>query len=642
MAIVPGSSSFSILDHLDKLERAKAGKYICPVCGGNDLSISAKTGAYTCFSNLCDPADIRNALAPLPQRDGAADYRSLRPKKKKPTQRERERAVQLDSSRIEAKVDELLLMVGGGIHTLEQAQIELGNWAKGEGYSAFDAGQLFKAKAKELGLAKSSGALSTADMLACIDAWEQAECPTTRWELWESLKRDSGKTHRDLMALVAARKITPPPVDDAWALDARAFGALDLGAKDWLLEGLLPANRTALIGADAKTGKSLLVYDWAFSFATGQAWGEFRCDRPRKVLIVQTDESEIDCQERLAARGLTELDNVRVIREFTPALMPRLKRVAANWGAEVVIFDSLTSIQRHSGYSPKDPEYGYFLYDLKEWAGAARITPIVVCHTNKASVDLGIDKIAGTYSITAAVSEIFMLTRPADPADECDRVLVRVGSRSNAQSAWLIGLNLEDYSWEYKFPCQRDGKPLDDDARFSPDEKLNCRETIVQFLAHHNGRAFEAKEISEIINASYNNVRKVIADLRSEGIILRRKSGRAWLYTCRMPVIHEVIHTPQPSTPTVTGSQKSTETEKPKSLENQRLSASDNKPSTATVTMGEKNSQKSDPVDHYHPQGHTQGGFQVDHLSDPLVIHGSLDLTDDQLADLLGTLGGVR
>jgi hypothetical protein len=140
---------FSILDHLDKLEPAKEkGKYICPACGDDNFSFG-KNG-FSCFGNGCDSKDIINALAPLPQRNGKPHY-SPRPKKK-PSARERERAVQLDSARIEAKVDELLLMVGEGIHTLEQAQIELGNWAKAEGYSAFDAGQLFKAKAKELGL----------------------------------------------------------------------------------------------------------------------------------------------------------------------------------------------------------------------------------------------------------------------------------------------------------------------------------------------------------------------------------------------------------------------------------------------------------------------------------------------------------
>jgi hypothetical protein len=647
---------FSILNHLDKLEPAKEkGKFICPVCGDDNFGIASKGDppAFSCFGNGCNPKDIINALAPLPQRGGKSHY-NPRPKKK-PSARERARAVQVDSARIEKQVEWLLLhQVSGGYQSLEQAQIELDNWAKAEGYNAFTAGQLFKAQAKGLGLAgdKTSG-LTTAELVARIEAWEETEDATEKWELWEALKRDSGKNRRDLMALVSARKIKPPPADDDWAISAKAFGALDLGAKEWLFEGLLPANRSILLGADAKTGKSLVVYDWAYSLATGQGWGEFPCDRPRKVLIVQTDESEIDCQERLTARGLTELDNVRVIREFTPALMPRLKRVVANWGAEVVIFDSLTSIQRHSGHSPNDPEYAYFLYDLKEWASAARVTPIIVCHTNKASVDLGIDKIAGTKVIPAAVSEILMLTRPADPADDCDRVLVRVGSRSSGQSAWLIGLNLEDYSWEYKFPCQRDGKPLEDDTSFTPDQKLNCRETIVQFLAHHNGRGFEAKEISEIINCSYNNVRKILADLCSEGIILRRKSGRSWVYSCRLPVEPpantppdgELTHGSEPSTPTGIGSQSSTAIGNPETLENQSLPALEKQPDPQGDTGSEKNSQKSDPVDHYDALRHAERGFRVDHLSDPLVIYGSLqpdpsdlvqDLTDEELAELLG------
>ncbi|MGB5593037.1 MAG: AAA family ATPase, partial [Crocosphaera sp.] len=60
--------SFSILDHLDQLEPTKTkGKYICPVCGGNDLSI-AKTGAYQCWHG-CEVKDIREALAPWDQRE---------------------------------------------------------------------------------------------------------------------------------------------------------------------------------------------------------------------------------------------------------------------------------------------------------------------------------------------------------------------------------------------------------------------------------------------------------------------------------------------------------------------------------------------------------------------------------------------
>jgi hypothetical protein len=60
--------AFSILDHLAKLEPSDhAGKYICPACGGNDLSVNEKNGAYNCFNDdsAKHRAEIRNILAPL-------------------------------------------------------------------------------------------------------------------------------------------------------------------------------------------------------------------------------------------------------------------------------------------------------------------------------------------------------------------------------------------------------------------------------------------------------------------------------------------------------------------------------------------------------------------------------------------------
>ena len=60
--------AFSILDHLAKLEPSDhPGKYICPACGGNDLSVNEKNGAYNCFNDDSPKhrAEIRNILAPL-------------------------------------------------------------------------------------------------------------------------------------------------------------------------------------------------------------------------------------------------------------------------------------------------------------------------------------------------------------------------------------------------------------------------------------------------------------------------------------------------------------------------------------------------------------------------------------------------
>ena len=367
-----------------------------------------------------------------------------------------------------------------------------------------------------------------------IEVWLETEDPVEKWQMWQDLKRDSGETHRDLNSLVRAMAIK---VGDGGAviLTAREFGELFLGTEEWLLEDLIPAYRTVVVAADAKMGKSLLIYDLVYIIATGQHWGIFRCPRPRRVLIVQTDESQIECQERLTIRGITDLDNVFVLTKFSPELMPWLKRKVLEWGIEVIVFDSLTSIQRHSGYSPKDPEYGYWLYDLKDFATDNRITPIVVCHTNKAHIDLGLDKVAGSYSITAAVSEIFMLTRPAEPSNNCDRVLVRVGSRSAEQRAWLIQLNAEDNSWTYQFPCTHDGRPLEDDNSFTPDEKQNCRESIIQFLAHHQGRYYGISELAKALNQSPHNVRKLCAPLCREGVIKRKKDGKAYTYSFNLP-----------------------------------------------------------------------------------------------------------
>lgn len=72
--------AFSILDHIAKLEPSEHhGKYICPACGGNDLSINEKNGAYNCFNDdsAKHRAEIRNILAPLerwerPMRDAAS------------------------------------------------------------------------------------------------------------------------------------------------------------------------------------------------------------------------------------------------------------------------------------------------------------------------------------------------------------------------------------------------------------------------------------------------------------------------------------------------------------------------------------------------------------------------------------------
>ena len=60
--------SFDIRNHIDALTPTKGKhRYECPVCGGHALTINPNNGAYKCWSNECESADIRNAIAPLDQ-----------------------------------------------------------------------------------------------------------------------------------------------------------------------------------------------------------------------------------------------------------------------------------------------------------------------------------------------------------------------------------------------------------------------------------------------------------------------------------------------------------------------------------------------------------------------------------------------
>jgi putative DNA primase/helicase len=70
-SVMPGeiadNASFDIRNFIDQLEPAsEKNKYICPACGGHNLSINPSNGKYTCY-NECLHRDIREAIKPWSQ-----------------------------------------------------------------------------------------------------------------------------------------------------------------------------------------------------------------------------------------------------------------------------------------------------------------------------------------------------------------------------------------------------------------------------------------------------------------------------------------------------------------------------------------------------------------------------------------------
>lgn len=144
-----------MLDHVDKLTPAKGGKYICPVCDGNDLSIS-KTGAYKCWSNNCDTGKIRDAVAPW-SKETEKEYKARKSAPKSKSSKDLDQDAFYAAVAIECKIDELVYKFDSGDEisaSKELLDIELAAWCKAHGHNAFTAGKLFTKKLKDLAKAR--------------------------------------------------------------------------------------------------------------------------------------------------------------------------------------------------------------------------------------------------------------------------------------------------------------------------------------------------------------------------------------------------------------------------------------------------------------------------------------------------------
>ena len=93
---------FNILDYIDILNPAKEkNKYFCPVCDGHNLSVNRFSGAYQCF-NGCDNKDIREAIAPRPNRDEfkTDEFDRKITQKRLENERKRERELKLKTEKL--------------------------------------------------------------------------------------------------------------------------------------------------------------------------------------------------------------------------------------------------------------------------------------------------------------------------------------------------------------------------------------------------------------------------------------------------------------------------------------------------------------------------------------------------------------
>jgi predicted P-loop ATPase len=146
---VNSSESFDIRDHVDKLTPSgkKKGKYLCPICGDDNLGINPKDGSYQCWSNHCDTVKILKAIVPA---DPTAK-REYRIQKSKPrSAKEKNKAAHGDALAIQAEVNHVLEIIQSGSYTQAEGLTALAAWCKQHGHDVYSASQQLKEKLKTL------------------------------------------------------------------------------------------------------------------------------------------------------------------------------------------------------------------------------------------------------------------------------------------------------------------------------------------------------------------------------------------------------------------------------------------------------------------------------------------------------------
>lgn len=331
-----------------------------------------------------------------------------------------------------------------------------------------------------------------------------------KWEL-SALAKDTRRSPSLLLEIY-----------EDWKNESQAFNPVDVHEfiqknqqeRQWLIAANVSCGTTIGLVADGGVGKSLLAYDICKAIATGQPWNGFRTMKS-KVLIVQTDEPEIDTRERLDIAGFAESVEPGMVMIETNWQFSQIRKLE-QWIDEhfqdgesgFVMIDSFTSANRSARNEEKDASYASVLYDLRDIANRKNVTFMILHHTNKGG------GARGTTAFRNNVSEVWMLQKPDPKESELSplhRILHIEKSRSGCSGMYQIKLNPDDYSWQHE-------------GDFGQDENatLPLSARLLNYLELNRGIKHEPEELAVMHSmggATKEAIRKQLERMRKKGLI---------------------------------------------------------------------------------------------------------------------------
>ncbi|MBO1067913.1 MAG: AAA family ATPase [Dolichospermum sp. DEX189] len=300
----------------------------------------------------------------------------------------------------------------------------------------------------------------------------------------------------------------------------------------WLFAGLLPSAGITLLSGDPAAGKSTLAYDCAASIISGETFLGEQPSKTGKVLFVVGDEPLPFAQDKLISRGLYGyMGSWELIHNWDISQMEILEEALEDIRPALVIFDSLTSINKLSQIEEKDSKTARFIYSLNNLLERYGSAGLMIHHNNKDKDNKGVNKVRGSSAIAAAVSGIWLLEGQGD---------VRKFSTPKLRGSIAVTL---DISLD-----RESGKMI----VINPDRQVEDARPVIQrvkalFECAGYDTRLEFAEIQHQVGGTKDSLYTALSRLSGQGVLLKSPSKsdpRKKVY--RLSSSH-IICTPPPS-----------------------------------------------------------------------------------------------
>ncbi|NJN04887.1 MAG: AAA family ATPase [Leptolyngbyaceae cyanobacterium RM1_1_2] len=282
-------------------------------------------------------------------------------------------------------------------------------------------------------------------------------------------------------------------------------------AIEWLVPGWIPKATTLLLHADGGVGKTLFVYQLLAALLAGDQWNGYQLKKG-SCLLVQCDEPGIVTAERMEIRGIRDTADLQILTNWQAESLPRLAKWIEAKRPDLLIIDSLTTVNKASTFSENDTEYARPLLHLRDIANDYGVTVIIIHHSNAGG------SARGTRAIHNSVSEVWNMKRGETLTE---RILSVEKTRlGRPPGDYKFQFDEGDFTFSYLGEAHSEG-----------DQSVATEERIRLWMSTSAGTPYAAEEVSEQLALSKNTVRKALYELWAKGLCNRKRDTKQRFYS---------------------------------------------------------------------------------------------------------------